>query len=88
MILHKLVSTVLLIPHKLHDTQHDVCLYIDIRYINGMPLLTTISKNIKYCTAMWVADCMAPTKTVGGPSQPILQALSNMFLKLSTIIVP
>ena len=30
-------------------------------YVNGMPFLTTISKNIKYCTAMWVADCTAPT---------------------------
>ena len=30
-------------------------------YINGMPFLTTISKNIKYHTAMWVADCIAPT---------------------------
>ena len=49
------------IPHKLHDTQHDVCLYIDIMYVNGMPFLTTISKNIMYCTAMWVANCMAPT---------------------------
>ena len=32
-------------------------------YINGMPFLTTISKNIKYHTAMWVADCTAPTIT-------------------------
>ena len=26
-----------------------------------MPFLTTISKSIKFCTAMWVSDCMAPT---------------------------
>ena len=58
---HKLVSDVVLIPHELGDTQHDVCLYIDIMYINGMLFLTTISKNIKYHTAMWVADCIAPT---------------------------
>ena len=32
-------------------------------YVNGMPFLTTISKNIKYCTAMWVADCTAHTIT-------------------------
>ena len=32
-------------------------------YVNGMPFLTTISKNIKYCTAMWVADHTAPTIT-------------------------
>ena len=51
------------IPHELHDTQCDVCLYIDIMYVNGMPFLTTISKYIKYCTAMWVADCTAPTIT-------------------------
>ena len=49
------------IPHKLCDTQHDVCLYIDIMYVNGMPFLTTISKNIRYHTAMWVADHTAPT---------------------------
>ena len=28
-----------------------------------MPFLTTVLKNIMYCTAMWVADCMAPTIT-------------------------
>ena len=49
------------IPHKLCDAQQNVCLYIDIMYINGMPFLTTISKNIKYCTAMWVADHTVPT---------------------------
>ena len=32
-------------------------------HVNGMPFLTTISKNIKYCTAMWVADPTAPTIT-------------------------
>ena len=47
------------IPHELHDAQHDVCLYIDIMYVNDM--LFTISKNIKYHTAMWVVDCTAPT---------------------------
>ena len=52
-----------LIPHELCDTQHNVCLYIDIIYINGMPFLTTISKNIKYHTAMSVANHMAPTIT-------------------------
>ena len=30
-------------------------------YVNGMPFLTTISKNMKYCTAMWVADHTATT---------------------------
>ena len=30
-------------------------------YINGMPFLTTISKNINYHTTMWVADHTAPT---------------------------
>ena len=58
---HKLVSNVVSIHHELWDTQCNVCLYIDIMYVNGMPFLTTISKNIKYHTAMWVADCMAPT---------------------------
>ena len=58
---HKLVSNVVLIPHELCDTQCNVCFYIDIIYVNGMPFLTTISKNIKYCTAMWVANHTAPS---------------------------
>ena len=58
---HQLVSDMVSFPHKLCGAQHDVCLYLDIMYINGMPLLTTISKNVKYWTAMWVADCTAPT---------------------------
>ena len=49
------------IPHELCDAQHNVCLYIDIMYINGMPFVTTISKNNKYHTTMWVADHTAPT---------------------------
>ena len=60
---HKLVNNMVSITHKFCDTQCDVCLYIDIMYINGMPFLTTISKNIKYHTAMWVANHMAPTIT-------------------------
>ena len=51
------------IPHELCDTQCDVCLYIDIMYVNGMPFLTTLSKKIKNRTAMWVADCTVPTIT-------------------------
>ena len=48
------------IPHELCDAQHDVCLYIDIMYVSGMLFLTTISKDIKYCAATWVADHTAP----------------------------
>ena len=51
------------IPHELRDAQCNVCLYIDIMYVNSMRFLTTISKNIKYHTAMWVADHTAPTIT-------------------------
>ena len=51
------------IPHELCDAQCVICLYIDIMYINGMSFLTTISKNIKYHTTMWVADCNAPPIT-------------------------
>ena len=58
---HQLVSNVVSISHELCDAQHDICLYIDIMYINGMTFLTTVSKNIKYCTAMWVANHTAPT---------------------------
>ena len=58
---HQLFSDMVSVPHELCDTQHNVCLYIDIMYINGMSFLTTISKNIKYHTAMWVADHTVPT---------------------------
>ena len=53
---HELVSNMVSIPHELCDAQCNVCFYIDIMYINGIPSLTTISKNIKYHTARWVAD--------------------------------
>ena len=43
---HRLVSNMVLIPHELHDTQHDVCLYIDIMYINSMSFLTKIYQRI------------------------------------------
>ena len=59
----QLVSDIVSIPHELHDAQCNICLYIDIMYINGMPFLTTISKNIKYHTTMWVADHTVPTIT-------------------------
>ena len=58
---HQLISNVVSIPHELHDAQHKVCLYIDIMYVNSMPFLTMISKNIKYHTTMQVADCQVPT---------------------------
>ena len=64
---HQLISNVVSILHELHDGQCNVCLYIDIMYVNGMPFLTTISKNIKYHTAMGVADCNAPTITSLNP---------------------
>ena len=38
---HKQVSDVVSIPHKLCDAQYNVCLYIDIMYVNGIPFLTT-----------------------------------------------
>ena len=41
---HKLVSNVVSICHKLHDTQCNVCLYIDIMYVNGIPFITMISR--------------------------------------------
>ena len=60
---HQLVSNMVSIPHELCDTQRDVGLYIDKMYVNGMPFLTTIFKNIKYSTAIWVADHTVPTIT-------------------------
>ena len=42
--LHQSISNVVSIPHELHNAQHEVCLYIDIMYVNGMPFLTTIKE--------------------------------------------
>ena len=60
---HQLVSDMVSIPHELHDAKCNVCLYTDIMYINGMSFLTTISKNTKYHTTMWVVDHTGPTIT-------------------------
>ena len=65
---HQLISDVVSICHELHDVQCNVCLYIDVMYVNGMPFLTTISKNIKYHAAMWVGDHTVPTNTSLGES--------------------
>ena len=56
---HKLVSDVS-IPHELSDTQCDVCLYIDLMYINGIPFLTTISKNISIAHPCGLQIVMLP----------------------------
>ena len=45
-------------PHELCEAQCNICL---IMHVNGMPFLTTISKNIKYHAEMWVADCSPAT---------------------------
>ena len=36
---HQLVSDVVSTPHELCDAQCNVCLYIDIMYVTGMPFL-------------------------------------------------
>ena len=80
---HKLVGDVVSIPHKLCDTQCDVCLYIDIMYVNGMPFLTTISKNIKYCTTMCVADCTAPT--IANLAESVLKSYMRASFKVKEV---
>jgi hypothetical protein len=44
------------IPNELIQSQQNVKLCIDIMYVNGMQFLTTISKNIHYRTAQYVAS--------------------------------
>ena len=80
---HELVSDVVSIPHKLHDAQCDVCLYIDIIYVNGMTFLTTISKNIKYHTTMWVIDC-SPT-TIASLVESMLQLYQKASFHVTEI---
>ena len=65
------------IPHELHDAQCNVCLFIDIMHVNGMPFLTTISKNMKYHTAIGVADCTAPTIT------SLVECVLNLYQQAS-----
>ena len=69
---HKIVSDVVSIPMELRDAQHNVCLCIDVMFVNGMPFLTSISKNIKYRMAMWL-----PTRTVND-----ITSLVESLLKL------
>ena len=42
-------------------------------YVNGMPFLTTISKDSNYCTAMWVADHIASTIT------SLVESILNLY---------
>ena len=82
---HKLVNNMVSIPHELHDTQCNICLYIDIMYVNGMPFLTTISKNIKYHTAMWVPDCTA--STIASLVESILNYIKRLAFKLQKSVL-
>ena len=52
---HQLVSNVVSIPHELGDAQCNVCLYIDMTYINGMPFLTTRILNIALQCGLQIA---------------------------------
>ena len=74
---HQLVRNVVSSPHRLCDAQCNVCLYIDIMYVNGMPFLTTVSKNIKYHTAIWVADCNPTTIA------PLVESVLNLYQQAS-----
>jgi hypothetical protein len=49
------------IPKELTDAQHDVTLCLDGMKINGLPFLTTISKNIYYRTAQYITRQNAET---------------------------
>jgi hypothetical protein len=42
------------IPQELIAAQHSITLCLDSMQVNGIPFLTTISKNIQYRTAQWV----------------------------------
>ena len=74
---HQLVRNVVCSPHILCDAQCNVCLYIDIISVNGMPFLTTVSKNIKYHTAIWVADCNPTTIA------PLVESVLNLYQQAS-----
>ena len=80
---HQLVSNVVSISHELHETQCDVCLYIDIMCVNGMPFLTIISKNIMYHIAMWVADCSHTT--IASPVESVLKLYQWIGLQVTKI---
>ena len=74
---HQLVRNVVSSPHIFCDAQCNVCLYIDIISVNGMPFLTTLSKNIKYHTAIWVADCNPTT------IEPLVESVLNLYQQAS-----
>ena len=74
---HQLVRNVVSSPHILCDAQCNVGHYIDIMYVNGMPFLTTVSKNNKYHTAIWVADCNPTTIA------PLVESVLNLYQQAS-----
>jgi hypothetical protein len=47
------------IPKELVSAQHSIMLCIDVMKVNGVPFLTTISKNIHYHTAQYVKGQMS-----------------------------
>lgn len=50
------VSDYIAIPPEILDTHQDIVLCMDGMKVNGIPFLTTISKNIMYRTAEWVPN--------------------------------
>jgi hypothetical protein len=64
------VSDYIKIPPELIQAQQDVVLCMDTMYINGMSILTTISRHIMYRTTEWV-----PNKT----AKAYRSALDNVF---------
>lgn len=44
------------IPQELLDTQRDVILCADGMKVNGLPFLTTVSRNLMYRTAQWISS--------------------------------
>lgn len=44
------------IPQELKIAQRDIGLCVDVMYVQGMPFLTTVSKNVKYHTAVFLTS--------------------------------
>ena len=72
------------IPRELRMAQSNVELCIDAMYVNKMPFLTTISRNIKFRTSGWVPD--KTSKSYQEQLAKVLHLYKNAGFLLSLLI--
>ena len=52
-----MVLNLVQIPNEIRDFHHNVTLSVDVFFINSIPFLITLSRNIQFTTVTHPADC-------------------------------